>query len=103
MSSKAAGSLATARSEARSTQGSHSPPSTPLAGSGAARCYKRPIAATPDPCAPSAPGPECSDCDRRRDDLPQLAECRPYTVVIDASVLSIKPCPMHYRRRACSK
>ena len=92
-----------ARSALPGTVGSQSPPSTPLAGSGAQGCYKRQIVATPDPCAPSMPVPECSDCDRRRDDLPRLAECRPYTVVIDASVLSIKPCPMHYRRRACSK
>lgn len=77
---------------------------SPPAGSGAQGCYKRQIVATPDPCAPSSPGPECSDCDRRRDGLPVLPECRPYTVVIDASVLSIKPCPLYYRtRRACSK
>ena len=61
-----------ARSALPGTVGSQSPPSTPLAGSGAQGCYKPQISAAPDPCAPSSPGPECSDCDRRRDDLPVL-------------------------------
>ncbi len=48
------------------------------------------------PCKPSTPLRECIRCLRYRPDLPELAESRPRTVVVDATVVR-RPgtsCPM---------
>lgn len=48
------------------------------------------------PCRPHSPTPLCATCNRLRVDLPHLAECRPLTIVIDATVVTRNGiCPMH--------
>jgi hypothetical protein len=50
----------------------------------------------PAPCCPSRPTRECERCVRHRPDLTMPADCRPRTIVIDASRLVTRDatCPM---------
>ena len=48
------------------------------------------------PCNPRQPTPLCATCARYHPELPHLAECRPLTIVIDATVVMRGAvCPMH--------
>ena len=51
------------------------------------------------PCNPRNPLPICPTCERHIPRLPHLAECRPTTVCIDATVVARNgKCPLHEPR-----
>lgn len=53
------------------------------------------------PCHPSRPLLDCALCARHNPRLPQLAECRPQTIVIDASVVTTHGvCPLYEAKAA---
>lgn len=52
-----------------------------------------------DPCRPSCPSPDCTTCARFDVRLPDDAEQRPRTVLLDASVIRVQSqlCRLHVR------